>query len=367
MSSSTVINKSSTENVEKCPYGLKSKSRMGCNLPDSSKSFSEVIRHAPLNKKLLDTAARILRAKQIGNSSILEEIRHQLIQNELMNIVIYDVQASGVPELVTDASGHKTVSYPSIIQFSFFHPLSGRHLTSYVTPTKPISYEASRLTGIYNSSDLKFSLPRLGDKCNPDDVLNLPQTEYINLTLLDRPEISEQADKYFEDGLSANPMGVLESSVQDFLKSYDHTEQPLIFLDQSSKSGTRAPYFVELVDDIFEFLSAEDHSTTILLSHNGSRWSEPILRAELERSCSTPRLDELIFLDTKDLFYQIYNTRAVSLGESRKESFNTVVNVLSLWKTIEQVSEAAYNRRDIEFIYSKIAEEFYRIRKSQGL
>jgi hypothetical protein len=50
---------------------------------------------------------------------------------------------------------------------------------------------------------------------------------------------------------------------------------------------------------------------------------------------------------------------AMKLGESREESFNTMIDVLNLYSNIEYISETIYGRSDWNFIVSKILEEIY--------
>ena len=322
-------------------HGKNEMEKLYCDLPDFDSLYLNVIRAAKINPLLLETARRILKSRSSRDKRGLEENRLELLEKNLLNLIVYDLQATGLP--VKSKAG--SLEYPSLIQISLFHPLTGRHFTSYITPTKPISYEVSYLSGIYNSLDFKFTVH------DPNDPSPENQREYLNLTLLDRPEITERANRLLEQDPTIDPEAALDLATQEFLDTLDDTETQLIILDdldrnlvESPLGRRRAPFFSELIEPIFEFISQgeSDGTTTLFISHNGAFWGEPLLKAELERHCLSSKLSDFLFLDSKDLFLNILLEEQISrdafsrlLGEQGKETYNTANNVLSLWQSIE--------------------------------
>src|SRR5579885_604168 len=349
---------------------------------------SNQIKQINLGSKLEDIIANIFTFRRNNNINYLQKEREKL--GNLVNLIIYDVQTTGVPEMLDDYDengiflGTQHISYPAIIQFSFFHPKTGRHLAKYVKPHKPISFESALLTGIYNSFSIKFELPLYPEKCDPKSLEDVVMIEYINQTLLDRDEVRENASvlRYEEPGRTEEEIG--EMAIQKFLEEIGNDISDVIALDD-------AKMFHELVDEILEFLSRGEGEITILMAHNGSNWAEPILRAEMERVCYSDNIKNYLFVDSKQLYSEIITDLienekmiqeenanganiksnvnvdenvikvvASKLGESREESFNTMLDVLNLYSNIEFISEQIYGRSDWNFIISKIVEHLYK-------
>jgi len=337
------------------------------------KAYPEILKEAKLNPLLKDIIKKILIAQDNENLDDLFLLRGLMTAKELVNIIVYDIQTTGVPEIIMDDNGKEKLSYPAIIQISLYHPKTGRHFTSYIKPHKPITPEVSLNTGIFNSFDLKFKLPFLPDECDPRSVEDMLFVEYENDALIKHSEVKD-----FKDDIKAQNDGIDEKSLNElaidkFLDNKALDVRGVISLDELSSNGN-APLFYEITDDVFQAISegTSKNTTTFLISHNGSRWGEPILRAELERVCASERLDEtMIFLDSKDLFKSIIaklpgaskellEELNIVLGEERAETFNTKVDVIDLWKAIETVFTKIFETKDWNFIASKIAEEIYR-------
>lgn len=360
---------------KKYPYRRHCKSDMiQCyhSLPAIDQDSDDRFRNMQANPSLWESSRRILRAKHLGDELGLEEARRSLLSEQILNLIVFDVQATGVPRI----ENGKTI-YPSLIQISLFHPLTGRHFTTYLTPCKPVSYEVGFLSGVYNSIDQQFPLPDLDDDCSPTKVSNIGQKIYANYSFFERPEIKERTEYYLEVE-KMESSAASDSAVQEFLSGLDSTATHLVILDDLDRENgietpvRKAPLFMHVIDDIFKFISAgeEERSTTIFMAHNCNLWGEPLLKAEFERYCSTDSLRKLVFLDSGDIYSRIYAKEQISpenfsrlLGEKRKEEFNTVSNVLTLWTNIQYVSLSIFGRSDMPFIFSKLAEELFLAKK----
>lgn len=414
--------------VEKCSYRLKGKNSISAcfqvngeiPIPD----YPGMVKRIEFKADLTETIKRIIHAKIYRDALALESERSKLSLGGLVNLIIYDIQTTNVPYISENHStvdgNTNTIEYPSIIQFSFYHPLTGRHLTSYIRPRMPISSEVSICTGIFNSFTLKFRLKnpeRAGSDTETNtEIIN----EYLNMTLLDYSPVAANID-YFQDeinkqdthGEDNHDEHILELAIEKFLAELDrHTSRA------KSLEELDAPYLEEKLDDIIEFISIGECSlpedfnydyisddiltdysrdknetnptciprdtTTIFMAHNGSRWAEPIFRKEINRltlhhgrdSTIQSRFDNIIYLDSKDLYRGIFENTVYTgkdniesfnrmFGDNRPDSFDTTINVLSLWKSIERIMGTAYGRKDFEFICSKIMEELY-LRKHGG-
>jgi hypothetical protein len=367
------------------------------------RAYPDVIGEFDLGPKLNSLLEKIMIYRRNNNVDALQKEREKLLTNELVNLIIYDIQTTGVPDIIDDYDdngeplGTQHISYPAIIQFSFYHPKTGRHLARYVKPHKPISYEAAKLTGIYNSFSTEFELPMYPEQCDPKSLEDVVMIKYVNQSLLDREEVRENADLFREEqeqNGNKNEDEIGEMAIQKFLEDIENDVNEILSLEDID-----AKMLHELADEIFEFISQgeSENSKTILLAHNGSRWAEPILRAEMERICSSENLEDYLFIDSKDVYSSIigelinnelinqqqnnrtikYNNSnktksnvnindesvklaALKLGESREESFNTMIDVLNLYSNIEYISETIYGRDDWVFIVSKILEELYK-------
>jgi len=380
-------------------------------------SYPEVIAETNLGPNLNELLEKVMIYRRNNNTEGLQKEREKLSSEELVNLIIYDVQTTGVPEVIEnyDENGQplessssnlmnnsfpynteinekraksQHISYPAIIQFSFYHPKTGRHLARYVKPHKPISYEAAKLTGIYNSFSTEFELPMYPEKCDPKSLEDVVMIKYVNQSLLDREEVRENATLFREQDGEHGEDDIGEMAIQKFLEDIGNDVNDVISLEDEG-----ALMLHELEDDIFEFISRGegDNTKTIMLAHNGSRWAEPIFRAEMERICASENIKNYIFLDSKDLYSSIIGQlieneqqiidnnlsrrgniksnvnindksvklAAMKLGESREESFNTMIDVLNLYSNIEYISETIYGRSDWNFIVSKILEEIY--------
>jgi hypothetical protein len=341
-------------------------------LPDIDQDSDERFRTLQAHPVLWESARRILRAKYLEDERSLEEARRILITEQILNLFILDVQATNVP--VRDGS---KIAYPSLIQISLFHPLTGRHFNTYLTPCKPISYEVGLLSGVYNSIEAEFALPDLDETCSPVKLSNIGQKIYANYSLLERPEIRDRAEYYFEME-KLDPNVAIDLALQEFLGNRDSTSTNLVVLDDldrdegSNAPARKAPLFLDVIEDILQFLNAgaDDRSTTVLMAHNCNLWAEPLLKAEFERYCSTASLNKIVFLDSGDIYSRIYAREQISpenfsrlLGDKRKEGFNTVGNVLELWSNIKYVSLSIFGRQDTAFLFSKLVEELFLAKK----
>lgn len=358
------------------PYMSHNKTRFGECYRDKKdetiRAYPEILKSFDIGNKLRKYNERVHEFQNIGDLNGLEQLRKLLTTDELVNLIIYDIQTTGVPVVIKDDNigSPSRVSFPSIIQISLYHPKTGRHFTTYLTPHKPITYESAINTGIYNSFELEFTLPYFSDKCNPNDIEDVTYITYINNTLLDHPEVKDSIVKIQEELNNSNMTqnDIAKIAIQDFLQMREDDPTKLLSIDENEY-----PMFYEIVDDIFQFISLgqNENTRTIMMSHNGSRWGEPILRAELERSCSTNLLDEkLIFIDSKIIFKSIFSKIPTlnpilakriyrTLGDGRSESFNAAEDSIALWESIKYVFDSGFARNDWNFIVSKLIEEIY--------
>lgn len=345
--------------------------------PDVIKTYPEVTATIELGNELISTIKNIIKFRFDGNAIALQNERNKLALNDLVNLIIFDIQTTGLPEIIENK-----VSYPAITQFCFYHPKTGRNFSKYVKPHKPITFQAAENTGLYNSFSLFFELPIYPESCDPKSLNSLLYLKYFNYSLLENSNIKDQISdiKEMEKGLSENEIN--ELAIQSFLETME--PYPIKSLEEESP-------FHDLVDEIFEFVErgikydefGNQISKTIFISHNASKWSEPILNAELERICCKDKIEGVIFLDSKDLFLSILeeaiekrdsNPNLVQginlneetiikvkqrLGENRVSSFNSIVDAVDLWSAIQFCSMKLYGKQEWEFIVSKIIEELY--------
>lgn len=314
--------------------------------------------------KLNESISRIIKAKLCEDRELLEYLRIKLCQSGNVTVILYDIQCTDHYDPNTDGS-----NYPQALQYSFYNPLSGKHISSYLKATTPISREIARETGVYNSSRVKFSLLS-SIPCDGHDLgylLNQNCTQYWNLALLDRI--------YSADLISGvenvdELIPKLEAKIEKYISRKCSTKKPIISLDDID-----APYFYQKMPEILEFLDINNdvNSITIFMSHQGSKLSEHVFKAEIKSSCndfshtllSNP--DKYIFLDSDVLISTLFKNTPIACGPN-KEKFdsmfgstrtnlnNTVQNVKSLWVDIEYVVNTAYFRTDYAFILSKIIE-----------
>jgi hypothetical protein len=373
------------------PYLLKGKNGVDCcfqtndNNENNSlvKAYPDIIQSVSLGQPLTEIIQNIIKYRLEGRGELLQQERNKLLSNDLLNIVIFDIQTTGTPHILENPNTKtQYLSYPAITQFSFYHPKTGRHLTHYVKPHKPISFEAAMLSGLYNSFSIYFDLPLYPEKCDPRALEELNMVTYVNQTLLDRDDIKDIAAEIRELEPKLTDEEVGELAIQQFLT--DIELYPIKSLEDELPLH-------ELVEEIFEFIEKGqgENTKTIFLAHNGSRWAEPIFRAEMERVCCSDRLEDIIFLDTKELFDSILKDildkaatnpaliRGINLsdkiieeidlrlGEKRVESFNSIIDSVDLWIAIQYCSDKLYGKSDFEFIASKILEEIYAEQQKQ--
>ena len=336
-------------------------------------SYESTIKKTSLKPKLIEKAKKIINARISQISEVLAFERSSLLNQDILDVIIFDIQVTGIPEVINVNNENIHLSYPSIIQFSFYRPSTGEHLTSYVKGEKPITFDASLATGIYNSFELSFYLPVFTSDefyiSNPESI----NIQYINNSLIDRREIVELATKYEENGHSIE--NAIEMAIQEFLETNDNDLSPVLSLD-----AMNSPYFHEKLPDIIEFLNrGNSDTTTILLSRNGSKLSVPIFLEEMKKFNADSVLNDVIFLDIQDLvgsivlnnnlqlrddsdmdvINEILSTIELNFSSKTPDAYNSVVNVMTSWINITNIIADVYSTKDIEFIYSKIVEELY--------
>lgn len=302
--------------------------------------------------------SKIMKARKEGAISDLKELRAKLASLTNTNIILYDFETVDVPTVVNGQNG-LSVEWPCITQFSFYQPLTGKHVTSYVKSCKPVSYEAGLRTGIYNSFNATFDLPVYDEKCPPYTEEKVKIINYENLSYMERPDFKEFESFFEYDGQDYE--GYRDSLFEAYNVHRQDSEYPLKSLDDS-------PMFWEKIDDIAALIHYNDCKHTILLAHNGSRFMEPVFRSELRRACSTGMIDStIIFADLEELFAAIcINAKPECekmamrvFGESKDDSWNSKIDTLSTWVSIRKVFASVFGRNDYDFIMSKIFEYIF--------
>lgn len=347
-------------------YALKDKSNVrklwSPQKQQSFQSYPQSLSGFKLPKGFQELIGAIFEARIQNNEPQLQVFRKKLIRESVINFCIFDVQATILP---------KSDSTPSLIQISVLKPLTGAQFSSYITPPKPIAYETALQTRIYNSRSVLFDLPVIPEICDQHALDYLQQTRYLNNTLINRAEVQQEFEglQASPNNKNIEPLELLQLAIDNALAKIS---ERLTFLDEDNQ---RAPYMHELLPALLQFIfeDAGDSSLTILLSHNGACWGEPLLKAELERACSSSTLDRILFIDSKEWFRHLFRNVRVEipneqgedppwsrlLGEKRPVSYNSSFDVISLWRTIEDVFERTYGCSDFGFIMSKFSEDIY--------
>lgn len=336
-----------------------------------SKSYKECLREYRLNEKLEDVTKRILIARENEDIDKLFMLRSLMTTDELVNILIYDIQATGVPKVIITDSG-ESILYPAIIQISFYHPKTGRHFSSYVKPHSPITSEVTIKTGIFNSFNMEFTLPFFPEECDPRAIEDMYYLKYSNQVLASNLKVLEIRDDIQAKNIDIDEDMLLELAINRFLEEKANDVTKFISLDEIDEENGLYMFY-EIIDNIFQIIDegVGKDTTTLLIAHNGSNWAEPIFKAELERMCASDQITKnMLFIDSKYIMNSIFSKLPGSndvllkeldqiLGEERQESFNTHEDVISLWNSIRDVFRKIFETDDWNFIASKFAEEIY--------
>lgn len=318
------------------------------NIAASIKHYPETLRSVILDDRFRNLVGAIFEAKMNDNVVALEHERLKLTQEGMLNFIVYDLQATGLPH-----PDHE----PQILQMAFYKPYTGELWSTYVKPNIPINCEVSRLTNVYNSTESVFQLAN--------------GIRYYNHPLLSHPDVSNAAHELIQENPEIEAFDLIEYSVDKFL---DSATENLVFLDQPDLNENVVIMSIhDAVASAVEMLVSDDipGSLTIMLSHNGSCWNEPLLKAALEKWCSGIVLQNIAFIDSKELFKHLLRNFKIAivpgsdppwskyLGEMRPPNYDSVSEVDNLWVTIKEVFTTLYNRNDEEFIFSRIVEDIY--------
>ncbi len=310
--------------------------------------YPECLQSVTLDERFRNLVGAIFDAKMNDNAPVLEQERLKLTRGGMLNFVVYDMQATGLPH-----PDHE----PQILQMAFYKPHTGELWSTYVKPSIPINCEVSRLTNIYNSTESIFQLSN--------------GIRYYNHPLLSHPDVADAAEELIQENPEIDALDLIQYSVDKFL---DTTTENPIFLDQTELNANISIMSIsDAMTHAIKMLVSDDipGSLTIMLSHNGSCWNEPLIKTALRNCCSGIVLENIAFIDSKELFKHLLRNFKIAivpgsdppwskyLGEMRPPNYDSVSEVDNLWVTIKEVFATLYDRNDEEFIFSRIVEDIY--------